>query len=80
MNNLSNGACPGEYIPWRITHLVKHDGNAVVFENVPAEVCDVCGDTLLALNAVEAIEAMLRNPGPPVRTVPVYHVPDTLSA
>jgi YgiT-type zinc finger domain-containing protein len=80
MNSCSIRSCPGKYELRHITHLVKHHGNVVVFENVLAEVCDACGDTLLTLNTVEAIETMLQNPGPPVRTVPVYHVPDTLSA
>ncbi len=80
MKNCSIRSCPGQYESKHIAHMVKHHGSVVVFENVLAEICTVCGDTLLPLSTVETIEAMLQNPGTPVRTVPVYEVPDTLSA
>ena len=47
----------------------------VVIENVPVEVCSVCGDVLLSISTVEAIEAMLKNPGKPLRMAPVYEMP-----
>ncbi len=45
-------------------------------ENVLAEVCSVCGDALLPLSTIEAIESMLKDPGKPVKTAPVYQMPD----
>jgi YgiT-type zinc finger domain-containing protein len=80
MSNCSIRSCPGHYEARHITHMVKRGGSVVVLENVPAQVCDLCGDTLLPLSTVETIEAMLQDPGTPVRTVPVYEMPNTLSA
>ncbi len=80
MKPCSVRSCPGEYEQKRIIHTVKHHGNVIVLENVLAEVCSVCGDILLPFSTVEAIEAMLKNPGDPIRTAPVYHVPDTAPA
>jgi hypothetical protein len=52
----------------------------IVLENVPAEVCSICGDVLLSLSTVAAIEAMLKDPGKPVRTAPVYEMPEGAAA
>jgi len=73
-------SCPGEYEEKHITHVVKHHGAVIVLENVPADVCPVCGDVLLSLATVEAIEKMLKNPGAPIRTAPVYQLPDAATA
>lgn len=80
MKKCSITSCPGEYEEKRILHTVKHHGNVIVIENVPAEVCSVCGDVLLSLATVEAIETMLKNPGKPVRTAPVYEMPEGVAA
>ena len=63
--------CTGEYEPKTITHTARHHGNVVVFDCVPVEICDVCGDTLLADNTVQKLENMLKNKRP-VKTVPLY--------
>jgi len=76
MKPCSIQACSGEYEEKHIAHVVEHHGSVIVLENVPADVCSVCGDVLLSLDTVEAIEAVLKNPGKPIRTVPVYQLPD----
>ena len=76
MKPCSIRSCPGEYEGKHITHVVKHRGAVIVLENVPADVCSVCGDVLLSLATVEAIEKILKNPGAPIRTAPVYELPD----
>jgi YgiT-type zinc finger domain-containing protein len=76
MKPCSIKSCPGEYEEKLIAHVVKHHGSVIILENVPAEVCSLCGDVLLSLETVEAIEAVLKNPGKPVRTAPVYQLPD----
>ena len=48
--------CPGEYRDRLIVHTVKHGDEVFVFESVPAEVCDVCSDTLLAPTTVRHLE------------------------
>jgi len=47
---------------------------------VLAEVCIVCGDTLLPLSTVEALENMLKNPGKTLRTAPVYEMKEAARA
>lgn len=76
MKKCSIRTCPGECEERRIPHVLKRGGEVIVIENVLAEVCTVCGDVLLSLSTVEAIEAMLKDPGKPVRSAPVYHMPD----
>lgn len=64
--------CPGEYEERRIVHTVKNRGNVVVIDHVPAEVCEVCGDVLLAPETVRRIEELLRTEHHPDREVPLY--------
>lgn len=64
--------CPGEYEDKTIVHTVHNKGQVFVFEHVPAEVCSVCGDTLLAPDTVRHIEALLKRKKKPVKMVPMY--------
>ncbi len=64
--------CPGVYAPLAVVHTVKHQGDVMVIDHVPAEVCNVCGDVLLAPETVRRIEALLKAPPPPSRNVPLY--------
>jgi YgiT-type zinc finger domain-containing protein len=64
--------CPGDYEARAIVHTVRHDGDVIVNENVPAEVCSVCGDVLLAPETVRHIEALLRSRPRPISMVPLY--------
>jgi YgiT-type zinc finger domain-containing protein len=80
MKRRSIRSCPGEYEQKRIVHVVKHEGEVIVFDNVLAEVCSACGDTLLPLSTVEALERMLKNPGKTLRTAPVYKMEEVARA
>jgi YgiT-type zinc finger domain-containing protein len=64
--------CPGTYEERKIVHTVRPAGHVIVIDGVPAEVCSVCGDILLKPDTVRRIEAILRQPGKPDRTAPVY--------
>ena len=64
--------CVGEYEEREIVHTVRHQGQVVVFDHVPAEVCPVCGDVLLRPEVVRRIEAMLQRQDPPAALVPLY--------
>jgi YgiT-type zinc finger domain-containing protein len=64
--------CPGEYEARRIVHTVKHCGEVIVIDHVPAEVCILCGDILFRPETVRRIEALLRDTPPPTRNVPLY--------
>lgn len=72
MIECSIGGCPGTYEAKSIVHTVRFRGQTIVIDNVPAEVCSVCGDVLLSPETVRQIEALLRTAAPPVRMAPVY--------
>ena len=65
-------SCPGEYEQRKIAHTVRHKGQVVVIDHVPAEVCSVCGDVLLKPETARRIEALLRTEARPTSTVPLY--------
>jgi len=64
--------CPGEYEEKMVVHTVRHRGMVIVIDNVPAEVCSVCGDLLLKPSTVRKIEAMLKKLPQPKTTIPLY--------
>ena len=64
--------CPGEYEERKIVHTVRHQGQVVVIDHVPAEICSVCGDVLLKPETVRRIENLLRTATRPTSTVPLY--------
>ncbi|MBI4757540.1 MAG: YgiT-type zinc finger protein [Chloroflexi bacterium] len=64
--------CPGEYEERQIVHTVRHRGQVLVIDRVPAEVCSVCGDVLLKPETVRRIEELLQAAAQPARTVPLY--------
>jgi YgiT-type zinc finger domain-containing protein len=64
--------CVGEYENKRVVHTVRHNGQLLVMENVPAEVCSVCGDVLIKPETIRHIEELLRKASRPSKTVPLY--------
>ena len=64
--------CSGEYEERKIIHTVRHHGQVIVIDHVPAEVCSVCGDVLLKPETVRRIESLLPTATRPVNTVPLY--------
>jgi YgiT-type zinc finger domain-containing protein len=64
--------CPGEYEERKIVHTVKNSGRVIVIDHVPADVCTICGDTLLSPNTVKHIEHILEETKSPEKTVPLY--------
>ena len=64
--------CAGEYEEREIAHTVRHQGQGIVIDHVPAEVCAVCGDVLLKPETVREIEALLDSATQPTTTVPLY--------
>ena len=68
----SIAGCPGGYEERRIVHTVRHRGQIVVIDGVPAEVCSVCGDVLLRLETVRHIEELLESKPAPASTAPLY--------
>ena len=64
--------CQGHYEHRRIVHTVKHAGVLMVFDDVPADVCDVCSDTLLQPETIRHLEGMLRKKAEPKTHIPVF--------
>lgn len=64
--------CPGEYEERYIVHTVRQRGVVMVIDDVPAEVCTVCGDVLMSPTTVRHIETLLRSTKQPVRMAPVF--------
>lgn len=64
--------CPGQYEVRSIVHTVRYQGEVVIIDHVPAEVCAVCGDVLLKPETVRRIEALLRSRPRARKTAPVY--------
>jgi len=64
--------CPGQYEAKRIVHTLQRGSDIVVFEHVPAEVCSICGDTLLSPDTIRHLEDLLRAKSQPGRTAPVF--------
>ena len=56
----------------RVMHTVRHGGQVIVIDHVPAEVCSVCSDVLLRPETVRRIEALLEEQNQPASTVPLY--------
>lgn len=68
----SINGCPREYEAGKVTHTVRHQGQIIVIDHVPADVCAVCGDVLLKLDTVRRIEGLLQEKHQPASTVPLY--------
>lgn len=72
METCSLSGCPGTYEARQITHTMRVRGQVVVIDHVPAKVCDICGDTLLSLDTVRQLHALLRDDVSPEATAPLY--------
>ena len=64
--------CPGHYERRLIVHTVRRDHKVLVFEDVPAEVCDVCSDKLLAPETIRHLEALMKQDTRPRSHAPVF--------
>jgi YgiT-type zinc finger domain-containing protein len=65
-------SCPGEYETRSIVHTVKRGEDVLVFQNVPADVCTVCSDTLLSPETVRHLEELMRDKPKPEKFAPLY--------
>ena len=66
--------CHSSMIDARVRHVQIWHDQVVVFENVPAEVCSHCGETLLAGWVVDKLNSLLWSSAPATRMIqaPVY--------
>lgn len=56
------------------TYTQQYKGQIIIVENVPAQVCEQCGETYFDPDVVERIQALIWSDAEPTRTVttPVY--------
>ena len=59
--------CPGEYEDKFITHEVREPNGVAYIENVPAKVCVICGDTIIARETQDLIERILSGEAQPIK-------------
>ena len=64
--------CPGTYEPKTILFRGKQNGQPVMIDEVPALVCQVCGDTVLEPDVMRHIEAILHSEQQPRKQYPVF--------
>ena len=66
--------CGGRVLPQRVRHVHPWDGTVVIFDDVPAEVCQQCGEVYFSPDTVELFDTIVREGGEPasVISVPVF--------
>lgn len=67
--------CEGEYRERALVRNYKWRGKTIIVEDVPALVCDRCGDTLIREETVAAIDELLEKEAQPHEYAPVYRFP-----
>ena len=67
--------CEGEYYEKAGVRNYKRRGKTVVIEDVPALVCNRCGDTLIPEESISAIDDLLNKEVEPEEYAPVYRFP-----
>lgn len=67
--------CEGEYREKVVIRNYRWHGKTIVVEDVPALVCDRCGDTLIQEETIAAIDELLKKEAEPQQYAPVYRFP-----
>jgi len=65
--------CPGEYEERATVHTIQRGEALFVFEHVPADVCSVCGDTILKPETIRHLESLLKEKTKPEKLIPLYN-------
>ena len=70
--------CSGKLVSRKITYPQEYDGKVVILENVPAEVCQQCGDVLVNPDVLKKIQKNVWSGVKAKRSVnvPVYDLTD----
>ncbi len=72
--------CGGELEAKTVTHPQEYGGRIIILENVPAEVCQQCGEVLIRPDVLERMQALVWSDTAPGRTahVPVYDLAEVI--
>jgi YgiT-type zinc finger domain-containing protein len=60
--------CSGTLTQQRVTRLQRYEGHWFVIENLPAFVCDQCGETYFTPDAHDLVVDVITGGTPPTRT------------
>jgi YgiT-type zinc finger domain-containing protein len=66
------GGCPGTEELTPLVYTARRQGQLIVFRNVPAWVCNFCGDTVFMPDTSQLLEQLIEAPGEPVGLVPLH--------
>ncbi len=69
--------CPGEYEDDLIVRAAAHNDEILVFKDVPAKVCDTCGDALISWGVEDQLVRLLESHSYPLCNAPVYQFAPT---
>jgi YgiT-type zinc finger domain-containing protein len=74
--------CKGEVIEKRIQHVHQWGEKIIVFEDVPAEVCQQCGEIYFLPEVLEMMDAVTMGEEKPKATisVPIYSLAEAVTA
>ena len=66
--------CPGHYTETTVSHPFRREGRLIVIDDVPAEVCDICGDVLFTPQTSRKLDKLVADyeQHSPKDTAPVY--------
>lgn len=67
--------CRGEHERKLVSQVFSRAGKSLVIKDIPAEVCSLCGDTILDPDTAEQLEEILEQQGKPQELIPVYLFP-----
>ena len=67
-----NEECPDEYEELMLPHTARHQGQVIVIDHVPTEVCSECGDVLLKPETIRRLEELSNTPTGSSNTVPHF--------
>lgn len=70
----TTAGCPGSYERRLVALTLRYGGELIVLDNIPAEVCDTCGDDRLSAETNEKIDRLLKEHErlTPRASAPVY--------
>lgn len=74
-----NTGCVGAYTRTTVSRAFEYQGRTVVVEGIPAQVCDLCGETVFEAGTLDRVRAVL-NGARPAHTAPVYAYASELAA
>ena len=68
--------CKGQVVPKRVRHIHEWGERVLIFENVPAEVCQQCGEIYFGPEALKMMDQVTLSQSQPATylSVPVFSI------